>query len=238
MSSTELAAIPVICPVCGAGELKGFNHRDNAVCVRCKSFERSRLGWMVIGKLFRDRPLRNAVHFAPEEGIARNLRKTLGEGYRAFDYDPKRYPFDFMQVEQLDLCGPLDTIAPGSQDLVFHNHVLEHLPCDPWRVLMRLHGLLRPGGAHVFSVPVISDSYGEDLDPSLTGQQRLERFGQDDHMRKFGRLDLRGKLLQLFGRDVHFSSLLKFSEREMQVAGIPASVIAGVNSHVVFVAIA
>jgi hypothetical protein len=88
----------------------------------------------------------------------------------------------------------------------------------------------------VFSVPVSADQFEEDLDPALSGEERTLRFGQDDHMRKFGRLDLRPKLAELFGRDVHFSASVQFQPAEMVLAGVPASVLGpSINSHTVFV---
>jgi SAM-dependent methyltransferase len=50
-------------------------------------------------------------------------------------------------VEQMDL-----PIAPGSIDAVLCLDVLEHL-IDPWTVIRRLHGLLKPGGAIIASIP-------------------------------------------------------------------------------------
>jgi SAM-dependent methyltransferase len=50
-------------------------------------------------------------------------------------------------VEQLDI-----PIAPGSLDLILLLDVLEHL-VDPWRVMTRLTGLLRPGGHVIASLP-------------------------------------------------------------------------------------
>jgi SAM-dependent methyltransferase len=236
MNTTESKAVTdTVCPVCGSTTLLPYRLRDNAMCAGCKSFERSRLGYMIIERLFRDQPLRDAVHFAPEPGLARKLRERMGEGYRGFDFDPSRYQFDFMPVEQLDLCQPLDAIAPASQDLVFHNHVLEHLPCDPYDALMRIHSRLRPGGYHVFSLPIMAGKTVEDLNPDLSDEERTARFGQFDHMRKFGRDDLPKKLAELFGRNVHFTESVKFRRTEIQQAGIPLSVLDGHDSSTVYV---
>jgi hypothetical protein len=205
------------------------------MCTGCKSFERTRLVWLVLTELLGERKSFDAVHFAPEAGIARRLNAICGMRYRAFDYDPSRYPLGFMEVEKADLCERQLTIQPGSQDLVLHNHVMEHVPCNPWRVMRCLTDLLRPGGLHVFSLPIIRDYYSEDMDPRLTAEERVARFGQDDHMRMFGRLDLRNALIDEFGKDPHFAHHTRLDERMLTAAGVPTSALSGINSHTVFV---
>lgn len=205
------------------------------MCTTCQSTERTRLVWLVLERLLEPETPLDAAHFAPEKGIAKILRDRCGQRYRAFDYDPARYPLEFMDVEKIDLCDPIDLVPSGSLDLVLHNHVLEHVPCNPWRVLRNLDTLLRPGGVHVFTLPMTTDYYREDLDPALSPEERLRLFGQDDHMRMFGRKDLRNQLAAEFGRDVHFSRSVEIGEAELRQAGIPLSVLDTVNSHTVFV---
>jgi 2-polyprenyl-3-methyl-5-hydroxy-6-metoxy-1,4-benzoquinol methylase len=77
--------------------------------------------------------------------------------------------------------------------------VLEHVPCNATIVLQQLHALLRPGGAHVFSVPLTSGHSRSDLDPRLPRDERTARFHQRDHLRKFGRRDFDATLGMVFG---------------------------------------
>jgi SAM-dependent methyltransferase len=53
-------------------------------------------------------------------------------------------------------CGNIEEadfgFGEGSFDLIIAGHVLEHLR-DPWTVLRKLHGMLRPGGQLVGALP-------------------------------------------------------------------------------------
>jgi hypothetical protein len=102
-------------------------------------------------------------------------------------------------------------------------------------VLKKINDLLTIGGLHVFSVPVVKNYYSENLDPSLSKEARTTQFGQDDHMRMFGRHDVRSMLADEFGQDVHFSRKVSLREDELSRAGIPTSVLTEVSSHTVFV---
>ncbi len=57
------------------------------------------------------------------------------------------------------VVGDVETLelpfAPHDFDLILGLDVLEHLK-DPWHVVRKLHGLLRPGGAIVVSLPNIA----------------------------------------------------------------------------------
>lgn len=235
MNDLRNTASSVVCPICQGQEFVDFNRRANAMCAACKSFERTRLAWIVMNRLINNFASRKIVHFAPERGIASNLNRICGDGYKAFDFDPSRYPIDSVKVTRLDLCQPIDAIPPDSQDLVLHNHVLEHLPCNPWRALHRMDSLLKKGGYHIFSLPIIREHYKEDLDPSMPDSERIANFGQNDHMRMFGRHDARQMIADEFGRDAYFTSYVDIEESELERAGIPISVLATVSSHSVFV---
>ncbi|HEX2117001.1 MAG TPA: class I SAM-dependent methyltransferase, partial [Alphaproteobacteria bacterium] len=64
--------------------------------------------------------------------------------------------------------------APGSFDLILALDVLEHL-VDPWSAVRRLHGLLRPGGYLIASVPNVAH-YSVSL-PLLRGRWNYVRSG-------------------------------------------------------------
>jgi SAM-dependent methyltransferase len=85
-----------------------------------------------------------------------------------------------MDVTKLEL--------PDAQfDVIFCNHVFEHIPDD--RVAMKeLRRVLKPNGFAILQTPIDDARDTTDEDPSITDpQERLRRFGQTDHVRTYGR---------------------------------------------------
>ncbi len=73
-------------------------------------------------------------------------------------------------------------------DIVLCNHVLEHV-ADDIKAMEEIHRVLKPGGWTLMQVPFFSpipDTTFEDN--TITDPKERERlFGQDDHVRKFGK---------------------------------------------------
>ena len=71
-------------------------------------------------------------------------------------------------------------------DVVFCNHVLEHVSDDA-QCLRELYRVMKPGGWGIFQIPWIPGRPFTDEDPSLTDpRERERRFGQYDHVRMYG----------------------------------------------------
>lgn len=83
-------------------------------------------------------------------------------------------------IEQLDL-----DIPPGSLDVILCLDVLEHL-IDPWRVIAKLHQLLKPEGHIIASIPNIR-YYSASLDLVIRGNWNYQKEGILDstHLRFF-----------------------------------------------------
>ncbi|GBQ85711.1 hypothetical protein AA13595_1716 [Gluconacetobacter johannae DSM 13595] len=71
-------------------------------------------------------------------------------------------------------------------DIIIHNHVLEHIPADFAETIQALNSLLVPGGIQAFTIPIRPGKFDEDLSPSLSDDERRQRFYQEDHVRIFG----------------------------------------------------
>jgi len=81
-----------------------------------------------------------------------------------------------------------------------HSHVLEHLNCALGYILFELSRILKPAGLHIFIALFMSGYYNLDSDPGLSSEERNIKFGQSDHIRKFGNLnshDFLGKYIEI-----------------------------------------
>ena len=152
--------------------------RSEALCPQCFSLERHRLFQLLLDQGAADVLAgRRILHFAPE-GFIRPL------------------------LEQMAQCVTTDVAGGGiscrssmealpfpdaSFDAVIANHVLEHIADD--RLAMReIRRVLRPDGLAILSVPLVQGwarTY-EDRRISEPGARRVP-FGQDDHLRYYGR---------------------------------------------------
>jgi SAM-dependent methyltransferase len=73
-----------------------------------------------------------------------------------------------------------------SYDVIVCNHVLEHVD-DFRKALKEMYRILRPGGSFICSFPMDPKVELLDEDPAVeTEEDRIRRFGQNDHKRVFG----------------------------------------------------
>ena len=169
------------CPVC-QGSFRSFLAagtvpRADAACPGCGSLERHRLVWIYFERrtdLF-DGRAKQVLHVAPEPCLERRLRQRLGAGYLTADLDPRRAR---VRLDVTDIPLP-----DASFDVIYASHVFEHVP-DDRRAMRELHRVLRPGGFAVLIVPITVAATLED--PSLPPPERARRFGQADHVRRYG----------------------------------------------------
>ena len=104
-------------------------------------------------------------------------------------------------------------------DVVLINHVLEHVP-DDRQALREIYRVLRPGGRALMQHPMPEGLTGTVEDPSVTDPaDRLEAFGQADHVRMYEESDFRARI-----REAGFDSAVirARSGRDVQVCTKPA----------------
>jgi len=84
-----------------------------------------------------------------------------------------------------DICAlPFED---SSYDLIFCNHVLEHIP-DDLQAMKELYRVLKKGGILIAQVPLEATRDLTFEDDSITDKaQRTEIFGQYDHVRIYGK---------------------------------------------------
>lgn len=174
------------CPCCGATPARfgpgGPSHRLDAKCPRCGSLERHRLLWL----LLRERPELAAgtvLHVAPEPVLAALLRSHA-----------RRYvSADLMASADARMDITRLALRSASVDLLLASHVLEHV-ADDRAAMAEASRVLRPGGVALLHVPIDDGRAETDEDPTVTDPaERVRRFGQDDHVRLYGR-DFTGRV--------------------------------------------
>lgn len=184
--------LPRFCPACHQPVARfkpgGVRKRPNAKCPSCGALERHRfLGVVldglgpVIGHAAR------VLDIAPSRYTTHQLHQLSPGQYVRVDLDPEA------DGRAVDVQASLTRLpfAPASFDLVICYHVLEHVPDDA-AAMRELARVLRAGGVALVQVP-FRPSRSTDEDPDAPEQERIERFGQADHVRWYG-IDLEERL--------------------------------------------
>ena len=205
------------CPVCGTKRRKFLPYgyvtsRDNALCPNCLSLERHRLLWLWLQResdLFERRP--RLLHVAPEVCLMRHLRKA----YKGHEED---YVTADLESPLADLHFDIQHIplADESFDVVFCNHIMEHVE-DDLQAMREIHRVMRRGeGWGVILSPVELEREKTFEDDSITDpEERTRIFGQYDHRRVYGR-DYADRLREA-GFEVEnldYAAILTAEERE------------------------
>ena len=205
------------CPVCGTKRRKFLPYgyvtsRDNALCPNCLSLERHRLLWLWLQResdLFERRP--RLLHVAPEVCLMRHLRKA----YKGHEED---YVTADLESPLADLHFDIQHIplADESFDVVFCNHIMEHVE-DDLQAMREIHRVMRRGeGWGVILSPVELEREKTFEDDSITDpEERTRIFGQYDHRRVYGR-DYADRLREagFEVEDLDYASALTAEERE------------------------
>jgi SAM-dependent methyltransferase len=173
------AGAAVRCPCCGARfrRFAPLGAKADRVCWWCGSLERHR----AVALMLEQRPQLlppgcRVLHIAPEPALRRLLERSRAARYVTADLDA---PGVDMHFDITDAPLPDDSF-----DVIVCSHVLEHVP-DDRAAMSEVRRMLAPGGWALMMTPVVVERTDED--PSVTDPaERLRRFGQDDHVRRYG----------------------------------------------------
>jgi SAM-dependent methyltransferase len=127
----------------------------------------------------------SVLDFSPSRCLYRKLKNYPGISYISTDLSG-----DFLADRQYDITA-ID--APDNRfDLILCYHILEHIPAD--QVAMReLRRVLKPGGTCLVQTPFKSGEIYEN--PAVTTpEERLQHFGQEDHVRIYSIQGLKERL--------------------------------------------
>ncbi len=159
---------------CSAGD-------TNQSCPACGSLERQRLLILYLANHFHvfTLPFR-VLHFAPEPCLYDRLKRASLLDYVTADIE--RMPMVDVQLDITEM--PWDN---ASFDLIICSHVLEHVEDDD-SALREMRRVLRPSGKALLQHPIDPQRERTWESPSIVDPAgRLEAFGQEDHVRRYGR---------------------------------------------------
>jgi SAM-dependent methyltransferase len=154
----------------------------NFECPWCGAHDRERhmLMYMRAAGIIDAMPAMTILHFAPERRLSKLLEATNPVRYIKCDL----YPEDSstIRVDMLNIHFPDESF-----DLVIANHVLEHVSDDSL-ALSELRRILKPGGLAILQTPYSPKLHNTWSDDGIDDNQgRLQAYGQEDHVRLFGR---------------------------------------------------
>lgn len=153
--------------------------RPNVLSPSTLSLERHRLLWLYLKNEtgFFKNPLK-VLHMAPEQCFLSLFKKMENLDYTTADlYSP------IVDVKADILNLPFED---NQFDIVFCNHVLEHIE-DDTKAMSELFRVMKPGGMGIFQIPQDITRKETYEDFSITEpDQRTKHFGQYDHVRIYG----------------------------------------------------
>jgi SAM-dependent methyltransferase len=156
--------------------------RENALSPSTLSLERHRLMWLFLRDettFFTSNKKLKTLHIAPEQCFLDIFRKQENLEYTTSDLES---PIADVKADICDL-----PFKDNSFDVVFCNHVLEHITDDK-KAMQELFRVMKRGGFGVFQIPqdLLRETTFEDN--SITDKkERAEIFGQYDHVRIYGK---------------------------------------------------
>ncbi len=172
-------------PIDGKGYRKFFPYgygdtqRENALSPGTNSLERHRLLWLYL-KTETDflTAHKRVLHIAPEQCFYGRFKKLKNLDYTTADLFS---PLADLKFDVQDI--PLDD---NTYDVVFCNHVLEHVTDDK-KAMREMQRILKPGGMAIMQVPLKPIMAKTIEDPMITDPEERHRlFGQYDHVRLYG----------------------------------------------------
>ena len=156
------------------------NPRDNVLSPSTLSLERHRLLWLYLKNetMFFTAPLK-VLHFAPEQAFYKRFRKLENLKYTTTDLNS---PLADVKADICDL-----PFEDNSYDVIFCNHVLEHIS-DDTTAMQEMYRILKKGGWGIFQIPQDLQRAETFEDNTITDKkERAKIFGQYDHVRIYGR---------------------------------------------------
>lgn len=171
-----------VCPCCRKRfrRFLSWGEREGALCPGCGSLERHRLFWLYLENetdLF-SRPQR-LLDFAPSYSLRHRFLQQSNIQYLSTD----------LLQEDVDIQMDITNILFKDNlfDVIICSHVLEHVP-DDLAAMREIYRVLNPTGWALIQVPLDDTKDVTVEDPTVISPlQRKQVFGQEDHVRLYGK---------------------------------------------------
>jgi len=175
------------CNVCGKKLSRFITTQNNdLLCPNCGSLQRNRRLWQLLETEFL-KPGQAVLDFSPSRCLYRKMKKIPAITYHSTDLSG-----DFIADYRFDITR-LD-IADNTYDLVICYHILEHIP-DDIAAMRELFRVMKPGAKALVQTPFKEGAIYEDA-RIVSEKERLEHFGQEDHVRIYSVSGLQSRLKQ------------------------------------------
>ena len=185
-------------------DIIGMGYRNNAMCPNCFSKDRERLVYLFLQKLLKQNIINlhsKIIHFSPESSLENNLFRKKFTNYTTADIITGKCDID-LNLQDFNY-------KEKNFDLVICNHVLEHIEND-MVAIKNIYSILKPNGVAMLQVPLSTlikkDFKKENVN---TNNERLDNYGQIDHVRIISKENYLKKLEQ-----VGFKLKLDYMESE------------------------
>lgn len=156
----------------------GGGYRETYKCPYCQTVDRTRWLYYVLKTYTNIFQLSGRVlHFAPEKAIEHYIKQNINVDY---------YSGDIARGKAMHVIDITDIPYRDNMfDYVISNHILEHI-VDEERAISEIKRVLKKEGKWIFSFPVCMDIKTYEDERILSPEQRLESYGQKDHVRLYG----------------------------------------------------
>ena len=155
---------------------------ENFECPRCGAHDRERHLFLYLHEsgLLDRFPTFRILHFAPEVRLAQKFKNLAPIAYVKCDLHPTAEDIRRINIEAMPF-------ADRAFSLVIANHVLEHV-ADDIRAVAEIRRVLCPDGFAILQTPYAALLQHTWSDPGIDSDAaRLQAYGQEDHVRLFGR---------------------------------------------------
>ncbi|MFA3790612.1 class I SAM-dependent methyltransferase [Aliiglaciecola sp. SL4] len=162
-------------------DIVGGGYRSNAKCLVCGSMDRERLIYLYLkNKTDILQGHKKVLHIAPEPVLMKTLAHRVKQNYIRANIKGSRADV-FLDVRALPF-------SDNAFDFVITNHVLEHVHEDKMAISEIKRVMKQDTGISILQVPLARNLMKTRYDPNInSNEQRLAHFGQEDHVRLYGR---------------------------------------------------